>query len=131
MRCSGRTAMSAAPAIAHAAYSYRVAGAFTAASSSQEEAVCGIAGLVGVVVAQVAEEAAERGAPLGGNLQAHQHAPHVGPVVAVVEERDVPVAAHVGEEVHERAGTFGELEAVEHLLARLARSPAHEVAHVQ
>jgi hypothetical protein len=39
-------------------------------------------------------------------------------VVAVVEEADVPVGAHAGEELQQGAGTLGKLEAIDELVVR-------------
>src|SRR5206468_9803367 len=52
--------------------------------SPQEEAIRGIARLVGVVVAEVAKESAEGAALALRHLQPDEHAPHVGAVVAVM-----------------------------------------------
>jgi hypothetical protein len=46
-----------------------------------------------------------------------------------VEQADVPVAAHVVEEAHQRAGTLREFEAIEQFI--LCRGPpAHHVPYV-
>jgi hypothetical protein len=41
------------------------------------------------------------------HLQAHQDAPVVGALVAVVEQADVPARAHQAQELHQRAGPLG------------------------
>jgi hypothetical protein len=51
-------------------------------------------------------------------------------MVAVVEEADVPAAAHAAEKRQERAGALGELEAVQTLVACAGPTTDHE-AHVQ
>ena len=51
-------------------------------------------------------------------------------MVAVVEQRDVPVGPHVGEEAHECARPFGEFEAVQDLVAGERGLSADEVAKV-
>ena len=75
-----------------------------------------------------------RGTPPGrlvGHLERRQHAPEVGAVVAVVEQADVPAAAERLEELHQRAGPLGELEAARPLVPRVAGAAADHVAHVQ
>ena len=52
-------------------------------------------------------------------------------MVAVVEEADVPAAAHAVEERHQRARPLGKLEAIEDLVVRRRRVPADEMADVE
>src|SRR5207247_5539676 len=77
--------------------------------SDQEQPVCGVASLLGVRVAEIFQEAPELLHLAGRNLHADQHAPVVGAVVAVVEQADVPVAAHAPQELHQRPRSLGEL----------------------
>src|SRR5205807_6866302 len=62
---------------------------------------------------------------------AYQHAAEVGAVVAVVEEADVPVAAHPFQEPQESAWPLGEFEAVDELVARERGVAADHVADVE
>ena len=62
--------------------------------AAEEELIRGVGGFVPVAVAQLAEELAECGLVVRRHLHAHEHSPVVGTVVAVVEERDVPVGPH-------------------------------------
>ena len=64
------------------------------------------------------------------HLYAHQYPAVVGAVVAVVEQRDVPVGSHVGEKPHQCTRPLGELESVEHLVVGERRLPADEGAEV-
>ena len=59
------------------------------------------------------------------HLDAGKHPPEVGAVVAVVEQRDVPVRAQSLEEFEESTGALGELEAVDQLFCQ-ALDPAAE-----
>ena len=52
-------------------------------------------------------------------------------MVAIVEQADVPAAAHAGQELHQRARPLRELEAVEDLVLRRRRVPADQVPDVQ
>ncbi|MNV00271.1 hypothetical protein D3C71_904300 [compost metagenome] len=47
-----------------------------------------------------------------------------------MEQADVPVGRHRGQELHQRARTFGKLEAEQAFAARQRRTPAHHVADV-
>ena len=57
--------------------------------------------------------------------------PNLAAVVAVVQQRDVPVAAQLVEEGGERAGRLGELEADDALARDGAGAAAREVARVR
>src|SRR5205807_4629285 len=94
--------------------------------SDQEQPVCGVARLLGVRVTEIFQESPELLHLAGRNLHADQHPAVVGAVVAVVEQADVPVAAHAREKAHQRAGPLGELEAVEQLVPRERRAPAED-----
>jgi hypothetical protein len=48
-----------------------------------------------------------------------------------VEQADVPAAAERVQELDQRAGALGELEAAEALVAHVGRTAAHHVPHVQ
>jgi len=65
------------------------------------------------------------------HLHPDQHASRVGAVVPVVEQADVPIGPHPGEELEQRARTLGEVEPVDQLVARERGMPADQVAHVQ
>src|SRR5262245_7881697 len=90
--------------------------------SAQKESVRGVARLVDVRVAELGEEPAELAHLARRHLHADEHPPVVRALVAVVEQADVPVRAHVREELHQRAGPLGELEAIEELV--LGQRPA-------
>ena len=63
--------------------------------------VGGIAGFLHPGVAQALQELGKLRPILGGHLQADQNAPVVGPLVAVVKQRDVPVGGHEAEELEQ------------------------------
>src|SRR5207248_9537560 len=65
----------------------------------EEKAVRGVARLVGIGVAELAQERAELPHLALRHLDAHQHAPVVGAVVAVVKQADVPVAPQLAQEL--------------------------------
>ena len=64
-------------------------------------------------------------------LDAHQHPPIGGAVVAVVEQADVPAAAQPREKVEQGAGAFGKDEAEQPLVLHLGRVAAHHVTDVE
>ncbi len=70
-----------------------------------------------IEVAEAIEEGLECRAILRRDLEAGEDAAEVGAVIAVVEEADVPAAAELFEESHERPGPFGKLEAADELVA--------------
>src|SRR6266540_3448480 len=103
----------------------------TASGMSEEEIVCDVFGFALVAVAECVEEMFEvRNVP-GGHFEACEHAPEVGPVIAVVEQADVPAAAKLLEECHQRAWTLGELEPAEPLVHDLGASAADHVTDMQ
>jgi hypothetical protein len=57
------------------------------------------------------------------NFKAREHAAEVGPVIPVVEQADVPSPRERVEEISQRAGTFGELEAAQALVLNLRAWP--------
>src|SRR3954453_7680217 len=69
--------------------------------------------LVPIRITELVERALEARAVVRRHLNAGQDAPVVGPMVAVVEERDVPVVPEAVEELQERAGPLRELEAID------------------
>src|SRR5438876_3498505 len=85
--------------------------------SDQEQPVCGVASLLGVRVAEIFQELPELLHLAGRNLHSDQHPAVVGAVVAVVEQADVPVAAHAREKAHQRAGPLGKFEAIKQLVS--------------
>ena len=65
------------------------------------------------------------------DFEAGEHATEVGAVIPVVEQADVPAAAELLEKLRQRAGTLGELEAAQPLVADFGRVAADHVPHVQ
>src|SRR5689334_11887216 len=65
----------------------------------EEHAVGRIGALIPVAVVELFQKRAKLGFLTTGKVHADQHAAVVGAVVAVMEHGDVPVAAHVVEEV--------------------------------
>src|SRR5690606_6265774 len=94
--------------------------------SAKKPLIDRIRGLVDPAVSQRVDEFPEGGQVLVRHLNANQNASVIGALIAVVKQADVPVRMHAGEEPHERAGTFGKLEAVDpFVLAKTASSPHH------
>src|SRR5690606_19232149 len=56
-----------------------------------------------------------------------QHAPIIGTMIAIVEERDVPGVVEALEELQQCAGPLGKLEAEDQLILDARRAPAHHV----
>src|SRR5690606_14913630 len=77
---------------------------------AEEEAVRRVVALVPVAIAQRVEELPEGAPAVARHLHADQDTARVVAVVAVVEQRDVPVRAHLLEEAHQRPGAFRKLE---------------------
>jgi hypothetical protein len=97
----------------------------------EEHPVRRIVGFLDAVVAEPREKGAELGLVRRRHLHSHQHAPVVGAVVAVVEEADVPAAAHAVEETSSARPAARETRS-----GRGSRCPptaraADEMAHVQ
>src|SRR5689334_15739941 len=69
-----------------------------AASAAEEHPIGGVGRLVDVVVAEAVEERAELGAVARRDLHPDEHAAVVVAVVAIMEEADVPAAAHAVQE---------------------------------
>ena len=61
----------------------------------------------------------KRAVSAGGHFEAGEDAAEVGAVIAVVEQADVPAAAELVEERHQRAGALGKLEAADDARWRL------------
>src|SRR5262249_1163194 len=100
------------------------------ADSAEEEPRDAVPALVAEAIAELGDEAPERGELRGRDLEPGEHAAVVGSVVPVVEEADVPAPAHPVEEAHQRAGALGELESVEALVPRRGRASADEVTEM-
>src|SRR5690606_2206862 len=64
-------------------------------------------------------------------LDAGEHAPVVRAVVPVMEQADVPARADGVQEIEQRTGTFGKLEAEQPLVLDDAPAAADHVPHVQ
>eukprot|EP00964_Phaeocystis_antarctica_P051167 scaffold29845_cov69-Phaeocystis_antarctica.AAC.2 len=104
--------------------------AVVAWNSSHELFEDGVLGLVEEGVARVVEDLGEVGLLAGRHAHAGEHLAHLAAVVAVVQQRDVPVAAQLLQEGGERAGRLGELEADDALARDGAGAAAREVARV-
>src|SRR5580765_6601425 len=100
------------------------------ARSAQEQPVHRVVGFVLARVGQALEEFLETLLVLARHLDADQDAAVVRALVAVVEQADVPARVHARQEAHQRAGAFGEDEAVQPLVLREAAAAADHVAHV-
>ena len=64
------------------------------------------------------------------DLHAHQDTRQVGPMVAIVEQRNIPRRVHRGEEAQQRTRPLRKLEPIEHLVGRMRRLAAHQVTNV-
>ena len=80
-------------------------------SLTQEEAVGGVLVFVHVVVAEAHEKVLELAHVVVWHFESREHTAEVGAVIPVVEQADVPAAAELFEELHQRAGALGEFEA--------------------
>src|SRR5207244_2414369 len=94
--------------------------------SDQEQPVCGVARLLGVRVTEIFQESPELLHLARRNLHADQHPAVVRAVVAVVEQADVPVAAHAREKALQCAGPLGKFEAIKQLLSGERRTSADQ-----
>src|SRR5262249_62152108 len=68
-------------------------------------------------IRKLLEKRMERGQLRVGDLEPREHAAEVGAVIAVVEQADVPPPTQLLEELCERAGPLGKLEAVKRIAA--------------
>src|ERR1700690_3879549 len=64
------------------------------------------------------------------HLDTRQYAAVIGPVIAVVEHRDVPARADRLQELQQRAGALRKLETVDDLVDQVARVPAYHEAYM-
>jgi hypothetical protein len=99
-------------------------------SRPQEQLVRRVVGLLEVRIAERVKRALELRALSCRHLQPAQHATVGRPVVAVMEQRDVPAPADRVEEVHQRARSFRELETVEVLVGQAGHASADHEPHV-
>src|SRR5256884_8188089 len=98
-------------------------------SRAEEHPIRGVAGLLHIGVVQLVEVPQEF-RPVGRrHLDTREHTAVVGPVIAVVEQADVPTGADRLQEPQQRAGTLRELEAVKQLVLNATRVAAYHVAH--
>src|SRR3954453_21593992 len=89
----------------------------------KEQPIRPVAVLALVLVAERFEKCLEVGHVLGRHFEAGEDAAEVGTVVAVVEQADVPSSAERFEEIDQRAGALGELEAAQLLVMDLRTWP--------
>src|SRR5699024_4717967 len=66
-----------------------------------------------------------------GNLDTDQYPPVVGPVVAVVEQGDVPIDVQGLQEIEKSPRTLGELETVDEFVVQAVDPPPDHVADVE
>src|SRR5262249_7469649 len=98
---------------------------------SQEEAICRVIGFDCVFVAESFQKRSEVWKVAIFDFKAREHAAEVGPVIPVVEQADVPSPGKRVEEITERAGTLGELEAAEAFVLNVRGVAADHVADMQ
>ena len=65
------------------------------------------------------------------HLQAHQDAPHIAALIAVMEQRDIPVRRHAVQEAHQRARPFRELETIQQFVMGQRTFAADQMADMQ
>src|SRR5438105_7762685 len=95
--------------------------------SAEEKAVGGVLALNCVFVAETFEKRCEGRQVVVFDFETGEHAAEVRPVIAVVEQADVPAAGERVEEVGERARTLRELEAAEPFVLHLWRMSTDHV----
>ena len=66
-----------------------------------------------------------------GDLDTCEHAAVVGPVIAVMEQADVPLRADGLQELEQRAGSLGEFESEQSFVGEIAWMTADHVAHME
>ena len=96
--------------------------------SGQKQSARRIVRFVPVRVAQIFQELIELRHVAGRYLHADQYAPGIRAVVAIVEQADIPVRAHLRQEIHQRPRSFGELETVDDFVINLMGMPADQMA---
>lgn len=104
---------------------------FGGAPLSKKQFIRGILGFIPIAVAELIEKRPEIGFLFRRDLDADQHAAIVGAVIAVMEQADVPVVAHVVEEVHQCAGAVGKFKPVNNFILDRMRPSADQMTHVQ
>ena len=77
----------------------------------REDTAGGIVRFVPIAIPQSVQPAQEIGTLRQGHLQAHQHPPIGGAMIAVMEQADVPAPTQAGEEVEQGTGSLGKLKA--------------------
>src|SRR6516162_2973031 len=99
--------------------------------SAEEEPIGRVGGLLGKLVTEAIEKVLKCFLVARRDLHADEHAAEVSPVRAVMKERDIPAPAHLLKAVHKRAGTLGELKAVENLVRGVRCAPTDQMTDVQ
>src|SRR4030095_11644569 len=98
---------------------------------SEEKTIGGVIGFDCVFVAESFQKRSEAGKIPIFDFKAREDAAEVGSMVSVVEQADVPSPRERVEEVRERAGTFGKLEAAQRLVLHFGCVAADHVADVK
>src|SRR5712691_1606562 len=93
-------------------------------SSSEKQPIRRIATFVCVRITERRKEPLEFAHLPARHLHADQHPAVVASLIAVMEQADVPVGAHIREELHQRPGALGKLEPVKQLVGRAAHAGA-------
>src|SRR5690606_26349066 len=116
MKSSSDCALAVEPASSSNAASMAHQARRMAGRSAQKQPIRRIAALIPVAIPELLQEAPEGRLVLARDLHADQHTAIVRTVVAVMEETDVPAAAHRAQKLHERPGPLGEFEPVQDLV---------------
>src|SRR5260370_14528511 len=90
--------------------------------STKKQPVRGIAAFVHVRIAELGEKTLEFAHLVARYLHADQHPAVVAPLIAVVEQADVPVGAHARQKAHQGPRPLLKLEAVEQLVGGASRA---------
>src|SRR5579872_2433680 len=92
--------------------------------STQKHPIRRVSGLFDVLVVQIAQVLEEVGPFAGRHLDTGEDAPVIGAMIAVMEQADVPARADRPQELEQRPGALGELEAVQQLVLESVRVAA-------
>src|SRR6185503_3418050 len=88
---------------------------------TEKETVGRVIGFDRVLVAEAFEKRSKRRQVVVFDFESREHAAEVGPVIAIVEQADVPASGKRVEEVCERARTLGKLESAQPFVLHLRR----------
>ena len=97
---------------------------------SQEQLICGVVCFLLVAITKLLQECMKLGFFIRRHLHADQDAPIVSPVIAIMEQADVPAFPHFTEKLKQRPGAFGKTETKHAFIIGIHCMSPDQVAHM-